>query len=132
MRKKADMAKALICLRHDRENLQDHVLALLQDWKVKVYASMDDVFNHLWDSGDDVDLVVSEPATSFQEELFHAAENWPDLLFVAVSDKDERPIEIPDNVVLLTREDVQSEILSRIDRWGKRNRSIYLDHGPGR
>ncbi|RYC29354.1 hypothetical protein D3273_24500 [Lichenibacterium minor] len=122
------MAKAFICLHHNREKLQDYVCSLLQNWKVKVYASMDDVFDHLWESGDDVDLIISEPANSFQEELFNAAEHWPNLLFVAVFDEVDRPIKCPDNVVLLRSQDVQKEILSRIDHWGKRHSFLHLNH----
>ena len=124
------MAEALICLHRDREDLQDHLRSMLREWRVKVCASMDDVFDRLWEDGGDVDLVISEPPASCQEELFTAAGNWPDLLFVTVSDEVDRRVQVPGNVVLLERRDLRSTILSRIDRWGRRHGSLPLDRGP--
>lgn len=124
------MAEALICLRGDSEDIQDHVRSMLANWKVKVYASMEDVFDRLWEVGDDVDLVVSEPPAAFQDELFNAAENWPGLLFVTVSDEVDRTDRVPGNLILLGRGDARSEILSRIDRWEERRGACRIDHGP--
>lgn len=94
------MARAIVCLPSQSQAVIAAIRSTLADMNVKVFNSVDDGFEYIWNDGRDAGLFILDLDDRHVDELWECARNWPSLHFIALHDDDERLPEPTLNMVL--------------------------------